>query len=366
MADAVLIPGDLFDNRAPKPDVLAEAINLFRDLSRRKWGARMAEIHTSHSTYTEIPIIAIPGTHERRAQGAENPVNLLSLAGLLVDVSDGYATIAKGGEKVTIYGIGGVSDERFLDTIKALDPKPVEGTFNIFMFHQSLYELLPFSKDFAHIDDLPKGFDLYVNGHIHNKVEKKAHGKPFIIPGSTVLTQLKDAEQEGKGFFLFDTVARTYTFIDLPTRKFVAEKVDATGKEPTELAEEIDRSIKRLAVGKDRPVIRIEIVGSLKKGFKATDINLQEIVNRYRSKAIVEIAKAGIDTNSDAGAEAIRKGKIGEMSVKDYGLGIFLEKLRENKYRLDIAPSYLFDVLSSDLSKDKAIKKALYELLKQE
>ncbi|MCL5413496.1 MAG: hypothetical protein M1569_03795 [Candidatus Marsarchaeota archaeon] len=30
LADAMIIPGDIFDNRMPRPDVIAEAINLFR------------------------------------------------------------------------------------------------------------------------------------------------------------------------------------------------------------------------------------------------------------------------------------------------------------------------------------------------
>ena len=103
------LPGDLFDIRAPKPEVLAEAINLFRSVSKRKWGARVTSFEAEGKAYTDVPVIAIPGTHERRAQRMENPVNLLALAGMLIDVSDGFAVIEKGGEKVAVYGIGGVS-----------------------------------------------------------------------------------------------------------------------------------------------------------------------------------------------------------------------------------------------------------------
>ncbi|EQD59621.1 metallophosphoesterase, partial [mine drainage metagenome] len=74
-----------------------------------------------------------------------------------------------------------------------------------FMLHQSIYEILPFDESFMHYDDLPKGFDLYVCGHIHSRVKATVNGKLFLIPGSTVLTQLKEGEQERKGFILFDT-----------------------------------------------------------------------------------------------------------------------------------------------------------------
>jgi len=363
-ADAIIIPGDVFDMRIPRPDVLAEAINLFRNLSKKEWKAKVTAVMAASKAYTTVPVVAIPGTHERRAQGVENPVNLLGLAGLLVDVSDGYAVIEKGSEKVMVYGIGGVSEERFLETIKKLDPKPLPGHFSIFMFHQSAYELLPFSEDFIHLDQLPEGFDLYVNGHIHSRVEKKVHGKPFLIPGSTVLTQLKDGEQEEKGFFIFDTSTGTYTFHKIRSRRFVVAKLNADGKSADELGSEIRKAIDA-AIGTKggMPIVRVEINGLMKKGARSIDLDFQGIIKEYQGRALVEIAKPGmeeIEASSDI--EALRKGLMENMSVKDYGLGIFVEKLKESKYGLGIGPSELFELLSDDASKDKVIKKALERL----
>ncbi|MDE1874143.1 MAG: DNA repair exonuclease [Candidatus Micrarchaeota archaeon] len=364
VADAIIIPGDVFDMRVPKPDVLAEAINLFRNLSKKDWKARVIEVKAANRAYTSVPVIAIPGTHERRAQGAENPVNLLGLAGLLVDVSDGYAVIEKGSEKAMVFGIGGVAEERFLDTITGLNPKPMPGHFSIFMFHQSAYELLPFSDDFIHLDQLPVGFDLYVNGHIHNRVEKKVHGKNFLIPGSTVLTQLKDGEQEGKGFFVFDTSTGMYEFHKITSRRFVVAKLHADGKSADELGAEIRRAIDAAVGSKgDVPIVRVEVDGSLKKGVRSIDVDFQGIAKEYQGNALVEIVKPGmesIETNTDV--EALRKGSLENMSVKDYGLGIFVEKLKASKYSLDISPSELFELLSEDASKDKVLKKALEQL----
>ena len=361
-ADAIIIPGDVFDTRVPRPDVLAEAINLFRNLSKKEWRAKVTDVKAASRAYTSVPVLAIPGTHERRAQGVENPVNLLGLAGLLVDVSDGYAVIEKGNEKVMVFGIGGVSEERFLETIKKLDPKPMSGHFSIFMFHQSAYELLPFSDDFIHLDQLPKGFDLYVNGHIHNRVEKKVHGKNFLIPGSTVLTQLKDGEQEEKGFFIFDTSAGSYSFRKIKSRRFTVAKVNAEGKAADELEAEIRKAVDSALKPGEVPIIRVEISGAMKKS-RSIDVDFHGIINEYQGKAIVEIAKPGmeaIEANTDV--DALRKGSLENMSVKDYGLGIFVEKLKGNKYELGISPTELFDLLSEDGSKDKVIKKALEEL----
>src|SRR5271170_4528321 len=142
MADLIVIPGDIFDNRTPKPDVLAEAINLFRNLSKKQWDAQVVDFTGEGQNYSKIPVLAIPGTHERRAQDVMDPVDLLGLTGLVVDVSNATAIVEMDGEKVAVVGIGGIADERFREIVIEADPKPVPGTFSVFMFHESVYELL--------------------------------------------------------------------------------------------------------------------------------------------------------------------------------------------------------------------------------
>jgi DNA repair exonuclease SbcCD nuclease subunit len=361
VADALLLPGDLFDVRAPKPEVLAEAINLFRNLSKRKWGAAVTRVEAEGKSYTDAPLIAIPGTHERRAQRMENPVNLLALAGMLIDVSDGFAVMEKEGERVAVYGIGGVAEENFAETIRKQDPRPIEGCFNVFMFHQSTHELLPFDSGCASFEDLPKGFDLYVDGHIHNRVEMKVHGKPFLIPGSTVLTQLKDSEQEEKGFYLYDTKANTHSFIKIKSRRLSVLKISADGKSPEELTalvrEKIDAVV---ASGADRPIVKVEITGAVKSGFKSIDFDFGGIAKSYGDFAIVEIGKSKLESLAESGeVDALRRGSLENMSVKDYGLGVFVQKLNQDGYSLGIGPSELFEMLSSEPNKDKAVKKVL-------
>lgn len=361
-ADVLLLPGDLFDVKTPRPDVLAEAINLFRNLAKKDWKARVEKVESASRAYTDIPVVAIPGTHERRAKGAEDPVGLLALAGMLVDISDGFAIIKKGDERVAVYGMGGVSEEQFAGAIERLDPRPIDGCFNVFMFHQSTRELIPFDSSSACFDDLPKGFDLYVDGHIHNRVERKVHGKTLLIPGSTVLTQLKDSEQDGKGFYVFDTKTELYEFRKISSRRFSVVKVDAGGKSPDELAQDIRRAIEG-AVGEagGKPIVRIELRGRLKAGFRNIDIDLGGIAKSYAGSAIVEISRSGMEGGMGAGADAdaLRSGSLENMSVKDYGLSMFVDKLKEGKYNLSIGPSEMFEMLSSEPNKEKAIRKAL-------
>jgi len=361
LADMMILPGDLFDIRNPRLEILAQGVNLFRNVARKKWAARVVAYAGNKKLFTDIPIIAIPGTHERRAQNAGNSVELLSLAGLLIDASDAMVEVEKDGEKVAVFSLGGLAEEKVRETLKELNPTPVEGAFNVFQFHQSIYELLPFSNDFIKFDELPQGFDLYIDGHIHSKYEGKVFGKPFLIPGSTVLTQLKEGEQEQKGFFLFDTKTKSYSFIPIESREFFVEKIDVKDKDANQIQTEIEQSIEKiLKNSKDKPVIRIVLEGELKHGYKNVDLDMIDILKRYKEKAVLEISKNKIeDTQSQEGIDSLRKGTFENVSIKDYGLSIFIEQLKKSDYSLKKSPTELFEMLSSDQKKDKIISEII-------
>ncbi|MDE1834401.1 MAG: DNA repair exonuclease [Candidatus Micrarchaeota archaeon] len=360
-ADAIIIPGDIFDNRTPKPDVLAEAINLFRGLSKKEWGAQVVEFLGEGQHYTKTPIIAIPGTHERRAQDVMDPVDLLGLTGLIVDVSNATAMLEKSGEKVAIVGIGGIADERFREIVLKINPRPVDGAFSVFMFHESVYELLPFNESFIKLEELPKDFDLYVCGHIHSRLESSVHGKRLLIPGSTVLTQLKSGEQEKKGFYVYDTLTGKYEFIEIDSRRFVVLEIGLDGHDSAHAVELIESGIKGM-LGSDMPIIRVVLEGKQKSG--DMEMELSGLPKRYEGRALVEISKSGIDISRIGEANLGLATKTFEnMSVKDYGIGVFIEKLKDKNVNFGrISPIELLDILSSEPNKDKAVEKALNEL----
>lgn len=362
-ADAIIIPGDIFDTRFPKPDVIAEAILIFKELLQREFGAKITEFKGDGRVYTDKPVLAIPGTHERRTSDTEDPVDLLNLTSLLADIGMGVAVIEKDGERVAVTGISGVVEERFGEALKEHASSVVDGAFNILMFHQSLYELLPFNDSFLRMNELPEGFDLYVNGHIHSKVESTVHGKPFLIPGSTVLTQLKDGEIERKGFFVYDTKTDSYEFVYINSRSFESVKVDADSSEEGTLLRRVEERINE-AVSKHGQgcIIRIEINGN-DRSVKRMGIEMQEIAKRYKDHAVIEIAKKGFENVSDDSKRAEIYSDISNISVKDLGIGILVEELKKSGYDLAIGPAELFELLSSGEKKDKVIAKVMNDLL---
>ncbi len=363
VADAVIIPGDVFDKRAPKPDVIAQAINLFRDAAAKKWNARVVEFRGASRNFTEVPIVAISGTHERTAAGKDNALNLMGLAGLLVDTSEATTVIEKDGERVAIFGFGGISEERVRDQLRLLEPKPVEGMFSIFMFHQSVHEILPFSDEFIRYEELPKGFDLYVDGHIHSRVEHTVHGKPFLIPGSTVLTQLKDGEQGAKGFYLFDTLKGSYEFVEIESRPFFVRELSFDGASPKEIRERCEREIEDACRRHRNPIVRIRLVGTIAGGFGSADMPLQMLINRYSDRAVLDFDSSKlVDTAVERGIAEIRSTKEGGSTVKEMGMNMLLSKLKEENLDSKIRVFDLFNVLSADSKKEKVIAEAM-ELL---
>ena len=207
---------------------------------------------------------------------------------------------------------------------------------------------------------LPKGFDLYVDGHIHSRVEADVHGKKFLIPGSTVLTQLKEGEQEAKGFIVFDTKSYTHEFIKINSRPLVFKSIEfdsASPKMVKDLCEkEIDQVIEKAA---QMPIIKLRLQGTIDKGFSNVDMPLHSLLVKYSPKAIIEIDSSRLlnpETQSDI--ENLRDNKIGNMPVKELGMNILGSKLKEQKFDEKINYSELFNILSSDSKKEKALKEA--------
>ncbi len=361
IADAIIMPGDVFDKRSPKPEVIAQAINIFRELSKKDWKAKVVSFDgRGRKNHTNIPVIGISGTHERTAFGKENPLGLLGLAGLIVDTSEATTVIEKDNEKVAIFGLGGLSEERVKETLLELDPKPVKGAFNIFMFHQSIYEILPFSNDFIHYDDLPKGFDLYVDGHIHSVIEAVVHGKKFLIPGSTVLTQLKEGEQQEKGFMVFDTKKYTHEFVKINSRKLVFRNLGFEKAKPKEVKEKCESEIEEILSKSTKPIIRLKLHGTIDSGFNSTDMPLHSIIVKYSSKATIEIDNSKlINPDIQSEIENLRDNKIGNVPVKELGMNMLGAKLKEQKFNEKLNYSELFNILSDGSKKEKVIKEAM-------
>jgi DNA repair exonuclease SbcCD nuclease subunit len=369
--DAVIIAGDIFDSDNPDSSTLAKSLRILQKLTIKDYTAKVEEVEFRNkkdfSAFPSLPVVAIPATHERKAFGEEDIVEALQIANFLINANNKWIKISKGNEKVSILGLGGMDDSEFKKFLEKEREKIEEEVknkdgFKIFLFHQSLKELMPFVNDFASLDELPKGFDLYVCGHIHNKVEARVHTKMFLIPGSTVLTQQKKEEQGKKGFLIFDTKNYSYEFVEINSRPFFYIELNFESATPSEVIEKTKQKIEEIEKKAEKPIIKIKITGTLKEGFKPKDLQLTQL--QKDEKALISIDKALTSKTTEIEIEKVRE-MIKKGDVKELGSQMLAEELRKIGFKLDGLA--LFEILSRKeerKSKEKTREENIEEALK--
>lgn len=261
-ADLILCAGDIFDVKIPKLETLKRAVEIFRKAT--------------------VPVYAIHGNHERRARDLTNPAQLLSAGTGIALLHGNSKTFEINGERVQVFGLGSVPEEYAEEALKktlASFTREV-GAFTVLMIHQSIRELVPGGDDelsLEYLEGLP--FDLIVNGHIHETGSRL--GGRFLIPGSTVITQLKKDEMAPKGYYLFDTAAGKAEFVKIESREFFYEEMDFKEAVESEVREKVRARVLELRQKHPGAIVALKIDGTLKEGLSNSDIKLEGFENVF-------------------------------------------------------------------------------------
>ena len=234
--DAILLGGDIFDTRIPTAEAFSSAMEiLLLPLSSQSevkvTGIKGKELKSKPG----IHVIAINGNHERRVRGLVNPVQALEKGGFLTRLHCNGVLLEKGQqEKVAVQAMSAVPEQYAETALKEWDPKPIPGCYNILMFHQNLEGFVR-SETTIPKEALPEGFDLYLCGDIHERHSSTLHGKPLLLPGSTVATQINKDSCEPRSYTLLDTQANTQESIPFKSQRSV-HYIECQTKEEVEQA----------------------------------------------------------------------------------------------------------------------------------
>jgi len=349
-SDLILIAGDIFDSRMPKTGVWAKAIKiLVKPLIAESKGVKlfsttksMKEIYKR--TLQHLPVVAIHGTHERKGKDETNAVEALDNAGIFLHLHCETIVFEKDGVKVAIHGMSGVPERQAAEVLKQWNPKPVEGCYNILMMHQSIdpFVYSPLEPPTISLKNLPSSFDLIVNGHIHGHIEDKAGDAVFIIPGSTVITQLDKNEAETeKGFYRID-IGRKIEFVPLEkNRKFFYEelRIDSNAREKIERV--IDKILEKKFV--KPPTIKVKIVG---RDIDVSEQDLRAVEKKYADKAVLVLAKE-LESPEIAGKiEFMKNLREQKLSVEEIGLQLLKQNLEEMNFEKSFDFESAFSLLS--------------------
>ncbi len=339
--DAILIAGDLFDSRNPGTDVLARAMEILieplaspSDVSILNGdGKDVTGLSPVH--HSGIPVIAIHGTHERRAKGLINPVQALEKAGFLIHLHCNSVVLRKGDESVCIHGMSGVPDQYSEAVLRNWKPEPLAGCFNILMLHQSLKPFV-FSSHSIDLSVLPKGFDLYVCGHAHDSKKASCSGSPLLIPGSLITTQITKESASPRGFWTLDTEKAALEFHELENqRKIYVEDIEGS-------AEKIESRIKEILSErhKKKPIIRF-------RTRNREVLDASGIARKFHGSALVSFRLIGTGDE----AQPVRSIEEHRLSVEELGRKLLEENLSSMGLNSRVFES-LFDIMRSGRQDD--------------
>ena len=215
--DFVIHSGDLFDNNRPSTEAL---------LAFQKALLRLNE--------AKIPIYAIAGNHDSiLRKGALPPQVLFKDIGLKL-ISDQNPVYAEG--PVLICGIRYVpsSQSRALKNAYGQLSKIADKYLkSILVSHQGIDKWMHEDTHEIELSEMPKNFDYYAMGHVHNYVEEDFGKGKLVYPGSMEIWRTSESNENyreyGKGFVVvdlsYDKPQVERVKIDLP-REFYKEIID--------------------------------------------------------------------------------------------------------------------------------------------
>lgn len=291
--DFIIIAGDLFDTSLPPIDVLRRAAAKFRECKE-----------------SGIRIYAIAGSHDFSPTG-KTMLSVLEDAGLIIyaakyEESDGKIKLILQQDEsgALITGIAGKKGALEGTDFENLEKEYGDGGFRIFVFHSAINEYKPpYLKDMKAISlkDLPKDFDYYAAGHIHQKhVDEKNR---MFFPGSLFPCDFEELEKNQCGFYLVESQGKQFGYEWIRTTPFdvLSIKLSVDGMKISDiegwLTEKIEQDLKNKIV-----LIRLEGV----LDGRQSDINFRPIVAKALQNGAITVKRSIHVTTREFEAVKIR------------------------------------------------------------
>lgn len=352
--DLILIAGDLFDSKTPRTETWAKTFKAFKRIRRAKSETAVAEgINKDvqeYKTHDGIPIVAIHGTHERRGRDLLNPVQVLEHAGLLIHI-DRNGVIFQKDVRVAVQGLSGVPELFAKDILQKYSPRPAPDAFNIFMIHQSIEPYINAFDTTLKMQDMPKGFDVIAEGHIHFSERVNMGDCAFILPGSTVATQINKSESDcAKGFWIIDVrksgdkFEKTLEFVKLESqRKVFYLEFDYDGNEDLLKGSVREYLAEILKHPQNKPpAIRIRVAGVSKEP------DFQDIKKEFSQRCLLYFSMDFKEEEKKQKISLMKEIREGRMSVSEMGIALLQKNLEEMKFKKSFDAESIYSLLSED------------------
>ena len=345
--DLILIAGDLFDTRIPKPEVVARTARILSKAQENQSKARLIEIlnkekhEASPLALRGIPIVAIHGNHERRAKFLVNPVQAMEHAGLLIHLNHSTAVFEIDGQKIAVHGMSNVPEMYSREFLKEWNPQPIENAVNIFMFHQNVGEFIytPLEPPSMTLADLPKGFDLYILGHVHWSTLGSLNSAQFLLAGSTAPTSIHKIESEiPKYFHIYD--GKINSFPIESQRKIFWKELEFEGG----VREQIENFLTTIPMQNPKPIVFLKIKGQIPRD--TLPPNFSDIEEKFKDRAIINLKKSLEVEGFEQQMDLLRKLREQKLSPEEHGFKILQDLLKQSNCKINV--DEIFDYLMNE------------------
>jgi len=249
--DIFLIGGDFYDGILPGNPTRAFVAEQFKRLHEKN-----------------IKTVLVSGHHDtpRSAEQGASPLTVHERSGHIYFLYEQHPTSKKfnlGGETVNVIG-------KSLNPSLPADSDPLagqevnrDGDINIFLTHYPIEGFDGYFGQETHIQksSIPRNFQLFASGHLHNYQRKMINGTPVIYPGSTERVSFNE-EGEKKGF----------VWLELDKTGIVQQEFQPTPARPMEtlefrvvgegsLTRQIEASLEKRI--DDEKILRVRVQGKV-------------------------------------------------------------------------------------------------------
>lgn len=229
--DLVLHAGDLFDEPAPSDAAIAAAATPLLELAA-----------------AGIPVVIVPGNHERSAIPA---TLLFQHPNLHIFTAPASIAFTLRGRRVVIAGTPCVRRkcaERFPALLDSTGWQAARGEVNILLAHQTFESAVcgtanyrfRSGEDVIERFDIPPGIHYVAAGHVHRHQTLTSLAAPIVYAGSPDRISFAE-EHEPKGSVLIEEQAAglSHHFIEHPVRPMARLPLDVTGRARQALRDEV-------------------------------------------------------------------------------------------------------------------------------
>ena len=351
-ADLVLIAGDIFDSRYPKTPVWTQAMRILaKPLLSDGNGTNLVSCtkelkRITKRTLAHLPVVSLHGNHEFRGNDS-NTLEALENAGLLVHLHKDTIVFEKDGVRVAVHGMSWVPDRYAKRELDEWNPKPLDGCTNVLLLHQSIspYIFSPLDAPSLTSKNLPKGFDIIIDGHLHKPGIDSFDGASVLFTGSTVITQFEKGEAGAdKGYYEIEILPNERPKIVFKPiancRKFFFEDVATAGGLRQNIENKLNEILTNGFVRK--PLVKLKITG---KESEYVPQDIKEIERLYGGRAVLRFVNELESPEMAEKSELLRSMREGGMPVEEKGLRLLHDNLQEMKFGASFDTQTVFDLL---------------------